>query len=104
LERARIALKWTASGIGIAKRDRDAPYWYGWRHKFRKKLKKRAENPLRETQGLMSAATDVYNVPMKIVKYFTLLALAAAALSVSACCGNPPPPPPPPAPAAGLSK
>jgi hypothetical protein len=49
--------------------------------------------------GLLSAAKDVYTALMKIVKYFTLVALAAATLGVSACCTSekaPPPPPPPP--------
>jgi hypothetical protein len=36
---------------------------------------------------------------MNIVKYFALVALAAAVLGVSACAKKePPPPPPPPAP------
>jgi hypothetical protein len=51
------------------------------------------------TPGLLSAVKDVYTALMKIVKYFTLVALAAATLGVSACCTSekaPPPPPPPP--------
>jgi hypothetical protein len=47
----------------------------------------------------MSAANDVYTARMNYVKYFTLVALAAATLGVSACCGQKEaPPPPPPAP------
>jgi hypothetical protein len=48
----------------------------------------------------MIAASDAYTARMNIVKYFTLVVLAAAALGVSACCHNetPPPAPPPPAP------
>jgi hypothetical protein len=42
---------------------------------------------------------------MYIVRYFTLVALAAAALGVSACAKKETPPPPPPAPATtGYSK
>ena len=42
---------------------------------------------------------------MKIVKYFTLVALAAVALGVSACAKKEAPPPPPPAPpTTGYSK
>jgi len=53
----------------------------------------------------MRAARDVYTALMKIVKYFALVALAAAALGVSACCGEKAPPPsPPPPPTTGLSK
>jgi hypothetical protein len=42
---------------------------------------------------------------MNIVKYFTLVALAAAVLGVSACAKKETPPPPPPAPpTTGYSK
>jgi hypothetical protein len=42
---------------------------------------------------------------MNIVKYFTLVAWAAAALGVSACAKKETPPPPPPAPpTTGYSK
>jgi hypothetical protein len=41
---------------------------------------------------------------MNIVKYFTLVALAAMALGVSACAKKEPPPPPPAPPTTGLSK
>jgi len=41
---------------------------------------------------------------MNIVKYFTLVALTAAALGVSACAKKEPPPPPPAPPTTGLSK
>jgi hypothetical protein len=35
---------------------------------------------------------------MNIAKYFTLVALAVAALGISACCEKAPPPAPPPPP------
>jgi hypothetical protein len=42
---------------------------------------------------------------MNIVKYITLVALAAAALGVSGCAKKETPPPPPPAPpTTGMSK
>jgi hypothetical protein len=41
---------------------------------------------------------------MNIVKYFTLVALTAAALGVSACAKKEPPPPPPAPPTTGMSK
>jgi hypothetical protein len=41
---------------------------------------------------------------MNIVKYFTLVALATAALGVSACKKETPPPPPPAPPTTGYSK
>ena len=41
---------------------------------------------------------------VNIVKYFTLVALAAAALGVSACAKKETPPPPAPAPTTGYSK
>jgi len=41
---------------------------------------------------------------MNIVKYFTLVALAAAALGVSACAKKETAPPPAPAPTTGYSK
>jgi hypothetical protein len=41
---------------------------------------------------------------MKIVKYFTLVALAAAVLGVSACAKKETAPPPAPAPTTGYSK
>ncbi len=46
----------------------------------------------------------VYTARMKIVKYFTLVALAAAALGVSACCSSEKAPPPAPSLSKGLSK
>jgi hypothetical protein len=41
---------------------------------------------------------------MNIVKYFTLVALAAAALGISACAKKETPPPPPAPPTTGYSK
>jgi len=41
---------------------------------------------------------------MNIAKYFTLVALTAAALGVSACAKKETPPPPAPAPTTGYSK
>jgi hypothetical protein len=51
----------------------------------------------------MSAVADVYTALMNTVKYFALIALAAAALGISACCGEKEAPPPQ-APAPSLSK
>jgi hypothetical protein len=55
--------------------------------------------PRLRSRGLMIAASNAYTAQMNIVKYFTLVVLAAVALGVSACCHNETPPPaPPPAP------
>ena len=51
-----------------------------------------------------TVSTD-YTARMKIVKYFTLVALAAATLGVSACCeSEKAPPPAAPSLSKGLSK
>ena len=67
------------------------------------KLRNRRQNLILGTQSLMNAAADVNTALMNTVKYFTLLALAAATLGVSACCGEKETPPPQ-APAPSLSK
>ncbi len=51
----------------------------------------------------MSVVNGVYTAAMNLVKYFALVALAAAALSVAACCPTEKAPPPAPAPT-GYSK
>ena len=48
------------------------------------KLRNRRQNLILGTQSLMNAAADVNTALMNTVKYFTLLALAAATLGVPA--------------------